>query len=385
MAGAGVLTVGALRWSGRGGSIPTALLTASASLLVVSAAAFAGEQTGLGITAAALVAVFAAWAMAFVAERASLVASFVARAPMVVAPLFALAGTDLEALPVALAATLLFVVDAIRTDDHRIGFGAVFTTPVAVLVVAGASGLATAETGVALAVAAAVLAGLALLTPGRWRLPVLATAASSLALGLPMAAVDPVRFAETVILSGGLLVAAGITLRHSLVAHLGGVVATIGVALHLVADGVGVTEPYLVPVALQLAIAGWQLRRRTEEAISSWIAFGPSIGMLGGAALVERIDGGDAWHALLAGAVGVVAVAAGGWKRLAGPLFLGTALVGSVTVLESLHTLAGVPTWAWLAAGGATLLATGIGLERAATSPAEAGRRLVDVVAERFD
>jgi hypothetical protein len=80
----------------------------------------------------------------------------------------------------------------------------------------------------------------------------------------------------------------------------------------------------------------------------------------------------------------VAAVAAGGWRRLAGPLFLGTGLVVTVTVLESLAALAGVPTWAWLAAGGTILLATGVALERTATSPVEAGRRLVDVVDQRF-
>jgi hypothetical protein len=44
-----------------------------------------------------------------------------------------------------------------------------------------------------------------------------------------------------------------------------------------------------------------------------------------------------------------------------------------------------VPTWGWLATGGTALLATGIVLERNETSPVEAGRRLVDVVAERFE
>ena len=119
--------------------------------------------------------------------------------------------------------------------------------------------------------------------------------------------------------------------------------------------------------------------------VVDWAALSPVLVLLGGAGLVERIDSGGAIHALAAGAVGVAAVAFGGWRRLAGPLFLGTGLVVTVTVLETLHTLAGVPTWAWLAAGGAALLATGVGLERAATSPTEAGRRLVDVVSDRFD
>ena len=81
--------------------------------------------------------------------------------------------------------------------------------------------------------------------------------------------------------------------------------------------------------------------------------------------------GGPGWHALVAGAVGIVAVAAGGWSRTAGPLVTGTAILVTLTVHESLGTLAGVPTWAWLAAGGTILLAAGIALERTDTSPSK--------------
>jgi hypothetical protein len=74
----------------------------------------------------------------------------------------------------------------------------------------------------------------------------------------------------------------------------------------------------------------------------------------------------------------------GGGRRLAGPMVVGTALLVAMTVHESLGALAGVPTWAWLTSGGALLLSTGVALERRDTSPVEAGRRIVDVVAERF-
>ena len=59
---------------------------------------------------------------------------------------------------------------------------------------------------------------------------------------------------------------------------------------------------------------------------------------------------------------------------------LGAGLVAAVTVVESLTTLAGIPTWGWLAVGGRVLLASG---GRSATSPVEVGRRL-DVVGQRF-
>jgi hypothetical protein len=43
-----------------------------------------------------------------------------------------------------------------------------------------------------------------------------------------------------------------------------------------------------------------------------------------------------------------------------------------------------VPTWAWLGVAGSALLAAGIALERAGTSPVEAGQRVVDVLSTRF-
>jgi hypothetical protein len=210
-----------------------------------------------------------------------------------------------------------------------------------------------------------------------------AAAAVALPTGLLLATGDSARLAEALILTGAVAAGAGAVLRNGLVAHAGGALAVVGLVAHLTIDGVTATEAFVAPVALQLLTAGWQLRRRAE-APSSWVAYGPAVALLGGAALAERLSGGPAWHSLVAGAVGVAAVAAGGWRRLAGPLFLGTGLVAVVTVLESFATLTGVPTWAWLAAGGTTLLATGVALERSATSPMEAGRRLVDVVEERF-
>jgi len=101
-------------------------------------------------------------------------------------------------------------------------------------------------------------------------------------------------------------------------------------------------------------------------------------------ALVERLAGGAGWHGLVAGAVSLSAVAVGGGRRLAGPMVVGTGLLVAVTVHESLDALAGVPTWAWLTLGGTILLGIGVALERSDTSPVEASRRIVDVVAERF-
>ena len=69
---------------------------------------------------------------------------------------------------------------------------------------------------------------------------------------------------------------------------------------------------------------------------------------------------------------------------VAGPLLAGTALLGTLVVNETLSVTAGAPTWMWLAAGGSTLLLSGIVMERHEVGPVEGGRRLVDIVREGF-
>ena len=106
--------------------------------------------------------------------------------------------------------------------------------------------------------------------------------------------------------------------------------------------------------------------------------------VFGGAALAERMTGGPGWHAVVAGTVGVLAVAAGGYRKLAAPLFLGTGLLVVLVGYETLAITAALPTWTWLAAGGTALLAAGVAMERKDVGPIETGKRLVDVVDEKF-
>lgn len=370
----------------RAGGAGAVAFTGAAGIVVAGAGAFtAGHhgEPGAGL----LLAVFGGWAAAAVVEGRSWPAGVVARVPMVLAAVIAVGQDDAVALPVVLAATFLLAIDAVRTDDPRLAFGAGATLPLLVIVGARAGGLTPGDTGLVLALGALVLGGLAVLTPDRWRLPVAGAGAWSMALGLGFAMEDPRRFAQTLVVAGAAGVAAGVLYRQRWVGHAGGALVVLATALHLSLDEITVVEAYLAPVALQLAVLGWQIRRDAAagEAPSSWVAYGPSMGLVIVPAVVERLDGGPAGHALIAGAVAVVGVALGGWQRLAAPLFLGTATLVTITVLESLHTLAGVPTWGWLAVGGTVLLATGVALERTATSPVEAGRRLVDEVSSKFE
>lgn len=333
--------------------------------------------------AAVAVAGVALWAVAVVLDRGGSRLGDLARTglvlPVAAAVLIAPRSTVLGAALV----TALLVTDTLRLDRPALGGRAAVAVQGLVVQVAVSAGLSAAETGLALCVTAVAWGGLGAVVDDRWRLPFTVAAACALGLGVLLAAADPEALASALMIAGGLLVAAGLATGQPLLAHGGGALATVGLAGHLALASVAATEPYLAPVSLQLGVAGWQARRR--RGIRSWAAYGPAVALLGGVALAERVAGGPGWHAVVAGAVGVGAVAVGGWRRLLGPLLIGTALVVAVTVNESLSALVGVPTWAWLALAGTFLVTVGVALERADTTPADAGRRLVDVLAERYE
>ena len=77
-------------------------------------------------------------------------------------------------------------------------------------------------------------------------------------------------------------------------------------------------------------------------------------------------------------------MAAGGNRKLAAPLFLGTGILVILVGYVTLAITAAFPTWTWLALGGTALLGAGVAMERKDLSPLETGKRLVDVVDEKF-
>jgi hypothetical protein len=281
------------------------------------------------------------------------------------------------------AVVTVLVIDAVAWRRVELGYAAALAVQPFAYAVLRDARVADPQAGVALCVTAIVWTGLSVVVGGRWKEPFVLAAAAAVATGLSLAYADATALADAVIVTGGIVIAAGLVTRHEAAAHVGGGMIAAGVLVHLAAAGVDVSEPYVLPVAAHLALAGWVRRQRV--ATSSWVAYVPAIALVGGSALVERMAGGAEWHALVVAAVGTLAVALGGWQRLVGPLLTGTALLVAITAHESLGALAGIPTWTWLAVTGTALLGTGVALERTDTSPVEAGRRLVDVMSERFE
>ncbi|HWC12843.1 MAG TPA: hypothetical protein VG455_16665, partial [Acidimicrobiales bacterium] len=379
--GAAVVTVAAVGRAAEEERPGTSVLLALAALTTVGLGAGVAAPA-VRPTYAVAGAASALWLLALGLDRGRESLGDLARAALLVP-----AGAGLLLAPrstllgVALAG-LLLVVEALRTDRPEVGCGAALAVQVVVIEVGLGAGLPLAAVGLALCVGAVAWSGLAVVVDARWRLPFLVAAGAGVWVGVLAASADVAHLSSALLVAGTLLASLGLTLARPVAAHAGGAVVCVGLAAHLGVVGVELPEAYLAPVAAQLALGGWQTRRSWP--LSSWVAYGPAIVLLGGVALVERLTGGGGEHGVIAGAVGVVAVAAGGWRRLLAPLFLGTLLIAVLAVRESLWALAGVPTWAWLGTAGALLLAVGVALERSDSTPAEVGSRLVDVLSERY-
>lgn len=380
VAGSAALVWSAYAASRDGHRLRAAALTGAALVALGTGALLgAGAIGDLGAALAFVAGAFGAAAFVGRADRdVALGSRFAALAAVLPSSFFARA----DRLSIMLALVALVVVETVRTGDRRVAYGVVVPLPIVAWDVARAASLDVPRAGIALCVAAFVWAGLSEAYGRAFRIPLAVTAATCVALGLSASSTEPAALGLVLVVSGALGLAAGLG-RSAALSHAGAGAITLGAWIQLAVRDVGVAEAYVALPALHLLVAGALARR--EGRVSSWAAYVPSLAIFGVTATVERVGGGPGWHAVLAGATGVVAVAAGGWRRLAGPLVVGTGLLGIVVGYESLAVAASVPTWAWLALGGSALLATGIALERADTSPAEAGRRIVDAVQANFE
>lgn len=365
-------------------------LLASSSVATLALAAVAASSMLGGANALALF-IASGLALTIVIDRADPVSAMIARCAI------ALTTVGIVPLPpdqVWLPACALIgasAIEAWRTHERRYALAGVIPAVQLQVAAAALAGLLIAPSGLALCTAAFVWFGVAVLLDARWREPIVAAGTLTFVAGFVMALSSLDTAGPAIIGLGALGLGAGV-LRASrgepaeAVLHASGIIVTIGLWLVFGAHGLAISEAFLAPVSAHLLVVGVAARRRHgEPVVSSWLAFGPPIVMIVAPALLERFGGASANHALLAGAVGAVAVALGGWLRLIGPLLLGTLTLAIVTVHESLAAGVDVPTWAWLAAGGTGLLAAAVAMERSETSAVEVGRRVVDVLADRFE
>lgn len=244
------------------------------------------------------------------------------------------------------------------------------------------AGFELAETGVLMTVVGMVLVGLLMSLPQRFELPLAVAAVSVTLIGLLQAVEGSGTLAPAIVVTGVSVLLFGASTRSEAVIGLGAVTFISGTWLQLADWQVDWLEAYLALPALVVLWAGREYR--STSGASTWICYAPTIAIFGGLALADRFTGGSAWHAVIAGAVGVVAVIAGGANRLVGPLVTGTTLLALAVGYESLGPASLVPTWMWLALGGSVLLTAAVLMERSETTPLEHGQRVVQVLATRY-
>jgi hypothetical protein len=347
-----------------------------------------GEAVGASAVAplvAALTWLAVCWALAFVGDRVDRTTGDVARGAAFGVLPFVIDMRPSEALVVSASLAVLVVLDALRTRRVTLAYAAIAPAVIAEIAGIALAGFELAPGGIVLCVTATVWLGAAALVRDPWRLPLAAGGAVNATIGLTGALPSAETAGPGVLIVGALGFGAALMVDDRKAMHVSAAIATVGIWMTLTAQQVTASEAFVAPVALHLLAIGLVLRAATDQRPSSWVAYGPAISLFAASALAERVGGGGAWHSLLAGAVGVVAVAAGGWKRASAPLLIGTATLVAVVVRETLDQSAGVPTWAWLAVGGSSLIAVAVAMERKDVSPVEAGRRIVDVMSTTFD
>ena len=373
-------------------------LLAMAAVLPVLSATVATVGS-VEVTVVALGAVIALWAVGVVLDRGELdertsglglVPRGASLLALVAAP--ALGHAGLASVSGLLG--LFALVDAVSRRRWWMTLATALLAPLAVGSAVAARGATSGQVAMVLVATGLGAAAASLLVDRPWITSWWVAELVCFAAAGYLAANDRGALGWVLVGTGTVLLMAAARWRRTEVATVGAVAATSGIWLELIERDVRTAEPYLAPVALALVAAGVLARHHVRQddrddrddrpAISSWVAYAPAVALLGGAALLERLTGGPPWHALVAGAVAMAAVLCGGARRLIAPLLLGTALLVVLTVNESLAVTAGVPTWAWLALGGTVLVATGVGMERTDHTPLETGRRVVDVVNERF-
>ena len=126
----------------------------------------------------------------------------------------------------------------------------------------------------------------------------------------------------------------------------------------------GATGDDVVIGVAGVALLGVGLILRHASSQSTWLAYGPGLGLLGTWLLSTQLEPGTEWATFGALALGVAAVGLGGLRRLGAPLVMGTAIVAGSLLISAGPRLAATPTWAWIALGGLGLLVLAALVER---------------------
>jgi hypothetical protein len=223
--------------------------------------------------------------------------------------------------------------------------------------------------------AVAVLTGLAFTTRRRTPLDAAAVAAGVVLLSTTAFEIDPAWVSAAWLVLGLQIWSFGLITRQ-LVVQLGGAAAAVIAAgswwftsgLHDWA--MDLIEPaditvgdlwMLIATAVALLVG---LTARTAFGVNSWLAYTAGL-TIGGLWLTSvQIERDTVWAVPAALTFALVAVCIGAWRRLAAPLVGGTVITATTVFVATGSDLRAIPTWAWFATGGLCLLGVAVLIER---------------------
>jgi hypothetical protein len=115
-------------------------------------------------------------------------------------------------------------------------------------------------------------------------------------------------------------------------------------------------------VSLLLLAAGAYAGR--VRALGSWVTAGPGLSLLALWLVDVQLTREVGWSVPVALGIGIVAVAVGGWRRMAAPRTIGTVTIGTTIVVSAGPRLAELDSWVWLSLGGLGLIGLAVLVER---------------------
>ncbi len=238
-----------------------------------------------------------------------------------------------------------------------------------------AAGISPVDVTIMAMLAVTALTGVAFVFERRPALDAAAVTAGVVLLITTMFDIDPIWASAAWFVLGLQITIAG-TARRVPVVQVGGAVITVValisgwftsgwhawfVELIEPAD-IRIGDLWLAGATVAALVAGLALR--SALGANSWVAYTASLLIPGLWLTSVHLDRGTVWALPLLLVIGVTAAGLGAWHRLAAPLVGGTALALTAGVVAIGTDLTAVPTWTWLAVGGAALLGTAVLIER---------------------
>ncbi len=201
---------------------------------------------------------------------------------------------------------------------------------------------------------------------------------------------------QALFLVGLIIIAIGVIRSVQVLIPLGACVSTLGLWVSLASQEIETLTLYVAPVCIGLVALGMYSRNvfpsqhnaltdAGKKKTSSWEAYGFGLTLFVSAALIDSIVQDSHIHSLIGAAVCVLAIALGAWRKLIGPLLIGTVFLILFVIRETFNMASTVPPFVWIGIGAFILIGVAVAMEKSQMTPAQARKKVSAVVADEFE